>query len=265
MKHYQERQGKSPDNYCWGKNPVLSLLTENSSHCLKVFISKTIRGFWIDKIKKLCSEGGIPFTFVGNDAMFAMTGGESHQGIVAAVSPVNVLDFNEALDIVPRVPELAMAIIMDHVEDPRNMGAIIRSAEAAGAVFAAFPLRRGALPTGTVAKTSAGASLRFPLASLGNVAGAIKEAQKMDFWTVGLDEEATGTIYDAPLPGRCLFVVGSEGSGVSRTAGASCDELLRVPMEGACGSLNASVAASVCMFEWARVNRISKVRSEEKR
>jgi 23S rRNA (guanosine2251-2'-O)-methyltransferase len=232
---------------------------------LKVFISKTMRGLWVGKITKLCSDAGIPFTFVGNDAMFSMTGGENHQGVAAVVSPVDVLDFNEALDIVPRVPEPAMAVIMDHVEDPRNMGAIIRSAEAAGGVFAAFPSRRGALPTGTVAKTSAGASWRLPLASLGNVAGAVKEAQKMGFWTIGLDEEASGTIYDAPLPGRCVFVVGSEGAGMSRTAGASCDELLRVPMDGSCGSLNASVAASVCMFEWARVNRISKVRSEEKR
>jgi 23S rRNA (guanosine2251-2'-O)-methyltransferase len=203
--------------------------------------------------------------FAGIDAMSAMTGGENHQGVAVAVSPVDVLEFGEALEIVPRPPELAMAVIMDHVEDPRNMGAIIRSAEAAGARFAAFPSRRGALPTGTVAKTSAGASLRLPLASLGNVSRAVEEAQKSGFWTIGLDEEASGTIYDSALPARCVFVVGSEGSGMSRTAGASCDELLRVPMEGGGGSLNASVAASVCMFEWVRVNRTSKVRSEEKR
>ena len=261
----KERHGKSPENYCWGRNSVSFLLSRNPSRCLKVFILKTMRGLWVGKITKLCSSAGVPFTFVGIEAMSAMTGGEKHQGIAAVVSPADVLDFSEALEIVPSAPEAAMAVIMDHVEDPRNMGAIIRSAEAAGALFAAFPSRRGALPTGTVAKTSAGASLRFPLASLGSVAGAVKEAQKTGFWTIGLDEEAPGTIYDSPLPARCVFVVGGEGSGMSRTAGASCDELLRVPMEGEAGSLNASVAVSVCMFEWARVNRISKVRSEEKR
>jgi 23S rRNA (guanosine2251-2'-O)-methyltransferase len=232
---------------------------------LKVFISKTTRGFWVGKIRKLCSDAGIPFTFVGIDAMSAMTGGENHQGVAAVVSPAEVLSFGEALEIVPHPPESAMAVIMDHIEDTHNMGAIIRSAEAAGALFAAFPSRRGALPTGTVAKTSAGASLRLPLVSLGNVANAVKEAQKTGFWTIGLDEEAPRTIYDAPLPARCVFVVGGEGSGMSRTVGASCDELLRVPMEGEGGSLNASVAVSVCMFEWVRVNRISKVRGEEKR
>jgi 23S rRNA (guanosine2251-2'-O)-methyltransferase len=266
MKDYiKEKHRKSPENYCWGRNSVLFLLSRNSSRCLKIFISKTMKGFWVGKITKLCSDAGIPFTFVGHDAMFAMTGGENHQGIAAAVSPADVLDFGEALETVPPPPEPAMAVIMDHLEDPRNMGAIIRSAEAAGAIFAAFPSRRGALPTGTVAKTSAGASLRLPLASLGNVAGAIREAQKTGFWTIGLDEEAPRTIYDSPLPERCLFVVGGEGSGMSRTASANCDELLRVPMEGEGGSLNASVAVSVCMFEWARINRISRVRSEEKR
>ncbi|MDR1578981.1 MAG: 23S rRNA (guanosine(2251)-2'-O)-methyltransferase RlmB [Synergistaceae bacterium] len=261
--HLKERQCKSPENYCWGRNPVIFLLSRTPSRCLKVFISKTMKGFVVGKITKLCSNAGIPFSFAGLDAMSAMTGGENHQGVAAVVSPADVLDFGEALKIVPSDPEPAMAVIMDHIEDPRNMGAIIRSAEAAGAVFAAFPSRRGALPTGTVAKTSAGASLRFPLASLGNVANAVMEAQKTGFWTIGLDEEASGTIYDSPLPARCVFVVGGENSGISRTAGASCDELLRIPMEGECGSLNASVAVSVCMFEWARVNRISKVRSEK--
>jgi 23S rRNA (guanosine2251-2'-O)-methyltransferase len=259
----KEKPGKSPENYCWGRNPVLFLLSSNPSRCLKVFISNTMRGFWVGKITKLCSGAGIPFTFAGPGAMSAMTGGENHQGIAAVVSPADVLGFGEALETVPPFPEPAMAVIMDHVEDPRNMGAIIRSAEAAGALFAAFPSRRGALPTGTVAKASAGASLRFPLASLGNVANAVREAQKTGFWTVGLDEEAPGTIYDSPLPARCVFVVGGEGAGISRTAGANCDELLRVPMEGGGGSLNASVAVSVCMFEWARINRISKVRSEK--
>jgi 23S rRNA (guanosine2251-2'-O)-methyltransferase len=172
------------------------------------------------------------------------------------------MDLNDALGLVPPRPKPAMAVIMDHVEDPRNMGAIIRSAEAAGAIFAAFPSRRGALPTGTVAKTSAGASLRLPLVSVSNVANAVKEVQSAGFWTVGLDEEAPGAIYDSPIPARCVFVVGNEASGMSRTAGTSCDELLRVPMEGGVGSLNAAVAVSVCMFEWLRVNGISKIRSE---
>jgi 23S rRNA (guanosine2251-2'-O)-methyltransferase len=149
-----------------------------------------------------------------------------------------------------------MAVVMDHVEDPRNMGAMIRSAEAAGAIFAAMPLRRGALPAGTVAKTSAGASLRLPLASVVNVAGAVKEAQAAGLWTVGLAGDAEVSIYDASLPARSLFVIGGEGNGISKTVRSACDELLRIPMTGGGESLNAAVALSVCMFEWLRVNKI---------
>jgi 23S rRNA (guanosine2251-2'-O)-methyltransferase len=190
----------------------------------------------------------------------AVTEGENHQGVVASVSPAPLLAFSDALGSLPAVPAPAMAVMMDHVEDPRNMGAMIRSAEAAGAIFAAMPLRRGALPAGTVAKTSAGASLRLPLASVVNVAGAVREAQAAGLWTVGLAGEAEVSIYDASLPARSLFVIGGEGSGISKTVRSACDELLRIPMTGGGESLNAAVALSVCMFEWLRVNKICDLR-----
>jgi 23S rRNA (guanosine2251-2'-O)-methyltransferase len=191
-----------------------------------------------------------------------MTEGENHQGVVASVSSAPLLDFSDALGLLPEIPAPAMAVVMDHVEDPRNMGAMIRSAEAAGAVFAAMPLRRGALPSGTVAKTSAGASLRLPLASVVNVANAVKEAQAEGLWAVGLDGDAECSIYNAPLPARSLFVIGGEGNGISKTARSACDELLRIPMTGGGESLNAAVALSVCMFEWLRVNEMYDPRRE---
>jgi 23S rRNA (guanosine2251-2'-O)-methyltransferase len=156
-----------------------------------------------------------------------------------------------------------MAVLLDHVQDPGNLGAMIRSAEAASAVFAALPMRRSSLPGGTVAKTSAGASLRLPLVSVGNVANAVRDIKDFGLWAIGLDEHAGSSIYDSPLPARCLFVVGSEGRGMSRTAASACDEMLRIPMEGRTGSLNASVALSICMFEWYRINRMSNLRSEK--
>jgi 23S rRNA (guanosine2251-2'-O)-methyltransferase len=173
-----------------------------------------------------------------------------------------MISLDDAAGLLPGGAESAMAVIMDHVEDPRNMGAMIRSAEAAGAIFAAIPLRRGALPTGTVAKTSAGASLRLPLASLGNVANAVRVIKEAGLWAVGLSEKAPATIYDSPLPPRCLFVVGGEGGGMSRTAAGACDEILSIPMRGGAGSLNASVALSIGMFEWLRMHRTSNQRSE---
>jgi 23S rRNA (guanosine2251-2'-O)-methyltransferase len=193
-----------------------------------------------------------------------MSEGENHQGVVASVSPAPLLGFSDALGLLPETPAPAMAVVMDHVEDPRNMGAMIRSAEAAGAIFAAMPLRRGALPAGTVAKTSAGASLRLPLASVANVANAVRDAQTAGLWTIGLFEAAACSIYDSPLPARSMFIIGGEGNGLSRRTRSVCDELLRIPMtDCAAESLNAAVALSVCMFEWLRVNRMSESRSEK--
>jgi 23S rRNA (guanosine2251-2'-O)-methyltransferase len=240
---------------------VISLLENAPSRCLKVLISKDMRGASFVTITNLCRTAQIPYTAVDRKVLDAVTEGENHQGVVASVSETPLLSFSDALELLPEAPAPAMAVVMDHVEDPRNMGAIIRSAEAAGAVFAAMPLRRGALPSGTVAKTSAGASLRLPLASVVNVASAVKDAQAAGLWTVGLAGDAESSIYDAPLPARSLFVIGGEGNGISRITRSVCDELLRIPMTGGGESLNAAVAMAVCMFEWLRVNGMNDPRS----
>jgi 23S rRNA (guanosine2251-2'-O)-methyltransferase len=252
-----ERRDFSGD-YCWGRNPVISMLEASPSRCLKVFIARTMQAGVAGKIVELCRESGIIFTFVETRALDSMLDGESHQGVAAVVSPTPVLDLPSALDLLPDAPAPALAVLLDRIQDPRNLGAIIRSAEAAGASFAAVPARRSSLPTGTVAKASAGASLRLPLAVTGNVANAVRDCQGAGLWTVGLDAKANRTIYDAPLPSRCLMVVGGEGDGISRTTASACDEMLRIPTEGCAGSLNASVALSVGMFEWHRINRRSE-------
>jgi 23S rRNA (guanosine2251-2'-O)-methyltransferase len=230
---------------------------------MKVLVAKTAKGSPVERIIGLCRTSRIPYSLVETRILDAMVDGGNHQGVVANISPVALLELDEVLGLVPDSTIPAMAVVMDHVEDPRNMGAMIRSAEAAGAAFAALPLRRGALPAGTVAKTSAGASMRLPLAALGNVGNAVRELKDAEFWAIGLDEEARVTIYDSPLPARCVFVVGGEGTGLSRTAAGACDELMSIPMKAGSGSLNASVALSVCMFEWLRVNRNSNMRSGE--
>jgi 23S rRNA (guanosine2251-2'-O)-methyltransferase len=252
------------EDYCWGKNPVITLLENDPARCLKVFIARTMQGPSMGRIIDLCRAARIPYSAVDPRALDSMLGGEKHQGVAASAAPVPMLDLDDALRLLPDSPEPAMAVLLDHVQDPRNVGAVIRSAEAAGSSFAALPIRRGALPTGIVAKTSAGASLRLPLASAGNVAAAVRDIQGAGLWVVGLDEDAGGSIYDAPLPARCLFVVGSEGDGLARTVRKACDEIMGIPMVGRTGSLNVSAAAAICMFEWLRVNRMSNLRSEKK-
>ena len=115
-----------------------------------------------------------------------------------------------------------------------------------------IPKRGGCLPTGTVVKTSAGAALRLPLAKVGNISQAIRSLQENGFWVVGLAMEGRETLFKADMPPRTVFVVGAEGEGLGTAVSKSCDELRNIPMKGTTGSLNASVAASLAMFEWTR-------------
>ena len=240
------------DDFCWGRNPVIALLEDSPLRCLKVMISKSMQRGFYDKITELCRSESIPFSPVDTRTLDSAVPGENHQGVVAVVSKGDILSFEDAVAMLPPAPAPALVVLLDHIQDPHNLGAIIRSAEAAGASFVAFPLRRSSLPTGVVVKTSAGASLRLPLVSVGNVANAVKSFQEAGFWTVGLDAKASRSIFDGGLSHRTLLVVGGEGKGLSKTTEQVCDEILGIPIHGTTGSLNASVALSIGMFEWTR-------------
>lgn len=253
MKCVSERRN---EDMCWGRGAVMALLEDAPARVLKVYLSKTMNAPTYSRITELCRAAGVPFVHSDPKHIDEMTQGENHQGVAASVSEAEMLSLEDAISLLPPQPERALAVVFDHVQDPHNLGAMIRSAEAAGACFAAMPLRRGALPLGTVAKTSAGASLRLPLVSLGNVASSIRRSKEAGMWCVGLEADASRTIYSAGLSHRTLLVVGGEGSGLSRTVAAECDEVLSIPIDGRVGSLNVSVALGVAMFEWRRSNAL---------
>ncbi len=138
-------------------------------------------------------------------------------------------------------------LLCDHLQDPHNLGAVIRSAEAAGASAVMIPKRGGALPTGTVVKTSAGAALRLPIAKTGNISQTIRLLQEANFWVVGLSMEAEETLFKEDMPPRVVIVIGAEGEGLGQAVAKSCDELRHIPMAGKTGSLNASVAAALAL------------------
>ena len=157
-------------------------------------------------------------------------------------------DFLRELD--DKAPVLV--VILDHIEDPHNLGAIIRSAEAGGASAVIHAKRRSAIPNGTVIKTSAGASLRLPVIQVVNISRTIERLKESGFWAVGLSEKSERSIWNEKFPERCALVVGAEGSGLSRLVREMCDMTSRIPIKGGVGSLNASVAAALGIFEWAR-------------
>ena len=148
--------------------------------------------------------------------------------------------------------EVPLLILTDGVEDPHNMGAIIRTAECVGATAVLIPKRHNAPINATVAKTSAGAIEQIPLVQIGNVAQTIKQLQKQGFWVMGAHMEGDRTLYEADMTIPTVIVIGNEGKGISRVVKEACDFLVTIPMYGNLNSLNASVAAAVLMYEAVR-------------
>lgn len=251
----RESQGSlSPEgeDFCWGRHPVLTLLEETPQLCLKLYVAKGAAGEAVSRALDLCRETSIPFQVVDVSVLKRLSPGGNHQGLLAQVSPVALIPCESYLDrLPPKGPALILAV--DHVQDPQNLGSMIRSAEVAGAEAVLLPMRRSALPTGAVMKVSAGAALRLPLLSATNLSRALRLlTQSHGFWTVGLDHRADRTLWQEPLPERCVLIVGSEGTGLSPLVAKGCDDLRRIPMHGATGSLNVAVAASIGLFEWLR-------------
>ena len=240
------------DDICRGRKPVTDLLTKSPSRCAKLLIANNVRPPFLDDLLDIARAANVTWQIVAPEALDKLSGGEKHQGVICRLTQGKTLDldtFLKSLD--PDAP--ALAVILDHIEDPHNLGAVIRSAEAGGASCVIYAKRRSAVPNDTVIKTSAGASLRLPLISVSNITRTIETLKAVNFWTVGLDGKAEESLWQDKLPERCAIVVGAEGEGLSRLVRETCDILRRIPIkqEGV-SSLNASVAAALGIFEWSR-------------
>ncbi|MDR3264811.1 MAG: 23S rRNA (guanosine(2251)-2'-O)-methyltransferase RlmB [Synergistaceae bacterium] len=241
------------DDVCWGRQPVLDLVRTASTRCTKLVIANNVRPPFLDEVVDAARAGRIVYQMVAPEALDALCPGVRHQGVACRISEAKLTELEPFLRALPQ-DSPALIVVLDHIEDPHNLGAVVRSAEAAGAVAVAFPKRRSALPGGTVMKVSAGAALRVPMIPVVNVTRTVEQLKEAGFWTVGLENEAAISLWDEgeKLQPRTAFVVGSEDEGISRLVGEACDQLLRIPIRGGVGSLNASVAAALGMFEWSR-------------
>ena len=173
-----------------------------------------------------------------------------HQGVVALVAAIDFMDLGEVLQ--EHSDTTPLLILTDGVEDPHNMGAIIRTAECVGATAVLIPKRHNAPINATVAKTSAGAVEQISLVQVGNVSQTIKQLQKQGFWVMGAHMEGDRTMYEADMTIPTVLVIGNEGKGISKVVKEACDFLVTIPMYGNLNSLNASVAAAVLMYEAVR-------------
>ena len=179
-----------------------------------------------------------------------MVGTRRHQGVVARIDgrrkELKLADVLDGLD------EPALFLVLDGIQDPHNLGALLRTADATGVHGILIPKRRSVSLNATVAKTSAGAVEYVPVARIGNIAQTLKKLKEKGFWVAGADMDGEKAYYEADLTGPLVLVVGSEGKGMSRLTKEACDFIVRMPMVGRINSLNASVAGSILMYESMR-------------
>lgn len=194
----------------------------------------------------------IAVAYVPRAQLDALSSHGAHQGIVLEVGAFPYVDLADVIAAAGVGP--ALVVVLDHVTDAGNFGAIVRSAEVVGAVGVVIANKRAAEVTVATYKTSAGAVMHLPIARVPNIARALEQLKAAGFWTVGASEHAEGSCWDAPLTGRIALVMGSEGDGISRLVLETCDDLTKLPQRGATESLNVAQAATALCYEWLRVN-----------
>ena len=232
-----------------GRNPVMEAL--KSGKALDTIYVNENAGGSIGAITRIARERGIVIKNVSDQKLTQMCGGASPQGIIASGACAEYVSVEDILAISKKKGTAPFIIICDEIEDPHNLGAIIRTAEAAGADGIIIPKRRSASLNATVFKTSAGAASWLPVARVANLGAAIDELKKNGIWIYGTD--ASGENYsDTSFTGPIGLVIGSEGFGMGRLIRDKCDFLVKLPMYGKITSLNASVAAGIFMYEAVR-------------
>ncbi|MBO5734401.1 MAG: 23S rRNA (guanosine(2251)-2'-O)-methyltransferase RlmB [Clostridia bacterium] len=236
-----------------GRNPVFEALVSDAP-IEKIFISETAHGSQISKIIAEAKHRGVMYKSVSADRIDEIAETQSNQGVVALVSQVSYCTLSDILDLAEQKGEKPFIIICDEITDPHNLGAIIRTANAAGVHGVVIPKNRAVGVNAVVFKTSAGAAAHTLVAKVGNLSQAINELKDRGVWITGADMSGT-EMYKEDLTGAIAVVVGSEGKGISKKIRENCDFLVSIPMVGQINSLNASVAASVIMYEVLRQRR----------
>ncbi len=259
MKRQQRDKGpvdapELPEDLVAGRNAVMEVLKGSRSVNRLLVANGSAEGS-MREIIAVAKEKGINIQFYDRSKLDAMAPGIRHQGVLAQVPPVQYAELEDILQLARDRNEPPFIVLLDELEDPHNLGAILRTADAAGVHGVLIPKHRSCPLSATVAKTSAGAVEHVPVARIGNMVQTIKRLKKEGLWVAAADMDGTD-YYDTDLTGSLLLVIGSEGQGVGRLIKEQCDFVVRIPMVGKINSLNASVAGSILMYE-AMKQRIS--------
>ncbi|SFI37666.1 23S rRNA (guanosine2251-2'-O)-methyltransferase [Tindallia magadiensis] len=240
-----------------GKNSVLEALRGNRQ-VKEIYIAAKQKGQGLDEIRSLAREQKVSVKNVEKEKLDKMAQSRNHQGVIAMVEPYRYQNFEDVIEKALQVKKNPLVILLDGIEDPHNLGSIIRSAEVFGASAVIIPKNRAVGVTPTVAKIASGALEHVPVLQVVNLTETIKTLKKKNFWIAAGVGESNQDLSDQDLRGSIGLVIGSEGKGISRLVREHCDYLLRIPMAGKTGSLNASVAAGVLLYEVFNQNRKKK-------
>jgi 23S rRNA (guanosine2251-2'-O)-methyltransferase len=255
--HPEEHRARS--GLIFGVLPVLEVLRSNARRVEKIVVAEGARVHRLSEIFDLAREHRIIIDRAGAERLNSLAGtGNNHQGVIAFAAAADYVDSDEILDATGGE---ALLVLLDGVEDPRNLGAVLRTAECAGAHGVFIPERRAVGLNETVAKSSSGALEHIKVAKVTNLNRLIEDLKSRDIWVVGTsgDAELNYTDWDWARPSA--LVMGSEGAGLHRLVAENCDALVKIPMYGRIDSLNVSVAAGVVLFE-ARRQREAISRSQ---
>ena len=236
-----------------GRNAVMEALRSQRS-INKILVQDGAKGGSMSEIIAIAKERSLNLEFVKGEKLDKLVPGIRHQGVVAMVAPIAFQTMEDVFAKAAAKNEDPFIILLDELQDPQNVGALIRTADAAGVHGIMMPKRRSCPLNAVVAKISAGAVEYVPVVQIGNIAQTIEELQKRGCWVVGADMDGA-TYYEANLKGPLVLVIGAEGKGLGRLVKQKCDAIVSIPMVGGVSSLNASNAGAILMYEAVRQRR----------
>lgn len=239
------------EQYVVGRNPVLELL-KSDKQIDKLYVLKGDLQGSINKILGMANDKNIIVQQVDKKKLDSMSEGNAHQGIAALVTGYEYSTIEAILELANSKNQKPFIIILDGIEDTHNLGAIVRTAECAGAHGVVIPKRRSAMVNQTVYKSSAGAVEHMLIANVNNISNTIDELKEKGLWVYGADMDGADYHFNTSMTGAIALVIGNEGKGLSRLVKEKCDVLVKIPMLGKISSLNASTAASILIYEVVR-------------
>ena len=231
-----------------GRNAAMEAVKGNRT-IEAIYVSKGQVEGSINAIIKIAKEKKLVIKEVDRKKLDIMSGGAVHQGIIVRITPYKYSEVSDILNYAKEKGEDPFIVVLDEIEDPHNLGSIVRTAELCGVHGIIIPKRRNVGVTSTVYKSSVGAIEHMRIAKVTNINKTLDELKKENIWVYGADIEGTEYSYEVDFSGPCALIIGSEGRGISKLTLKKCDKLIKIPMVGKINSLNASVAGGIMMYE----------------